>query len=132
MKSTRILSLLLAGMIASFSGLGHAQNAGKSREEVKMSRDDFLKIMHWDEAMSQWVLKSGMKPPAGVFSREEIITMRDMFLTMNVWNEGKSQFIPTKAPRAMASLPREQIEMETGRFYMMYKWSEEKSNWVPR
>jgi hypothetical protein len=128
-RSLRTVSLVLASLLMSVSGLAAAQ--GLTREQVKMDRDAFLKTMRWDELTGQWVLKSGMEPPAGVLSRAEVIAMRDKFLTMHSYNEAEG-WVPLKAPRDMSKLSREQVNMETLRFLMMYRFEELTGQWVSK
>jgi hypothetical protein len=132
MTTSRTASLFVASLLLSFAGAVHAQGAGLTREMVKMDRDTFLSMFHWNEITSEWVLKSGMAPPQGVKSREEVIAMRDEFLSMNVWNDETTQFDPIKGgkPRAMSSLTREQVQRETTMFLMTHRYDENGSKWV--
>jgi len=127
------LSVLVASLMLAVVPSVHAQSTAmaQSREQVKMDRDAFLKTMRWDELTGQWVLKSGMEPPAGVLSRTEVIAMREKFLTMHSWNEAQG-WIPLKEPRDMSKLSREQVNMETLRFLMMYRFEELSGQWVSK
>ena len=125
-----LLPLLLATTLAAFSAPGHAQSL--TREQVKMERDAFLALMRWDELTGMWVLKSGMEPPKGVMSRAEVIAMRDQFLRMNVYDDTVGTWVPIKAPRDMSTLTREQVNMETLRFLMMYRYDEQRNEWVSK
>ncbi len=130
MKTSQTVSLLFASLLISFAGAGHAQSP--SREMVKMDRATFLSMYNWSETASNWVLKSGMIPPAGLKSREEIIMMRDEFLSMNVWSETMSDFVPIKGgkPRDMSTLTREQSRFEASMFNMMFRYDEANSKWI--
>lgn len=130
MKRLSLLPLALATMLAALSFPGHAQ--GLTREQVKMDRDAFLALMRWDELTGQWVLKSGMEAPKGVMSRAEVIAMRDQFLRMNVYDDTVGSWVPLKAPREMSTLTREQVNMETLRFLMMYRYDESRNEWVSK
>jgi hypothetical protein len=130
MKRLSLLPLLLATTLAAFSVPGHAQ--GLTREQVKMDRDAFLALMRWDELTGMWVLKSGMEPPKGVMSRAEVIAMRDQFLRMNVYDDTVGTWVPVKAPREMSTLTREQVNMETLRFLMMYRYDEQRNEWISK
>jgi hypothetical protein len=103
-----------------------------TREQVKMDRDSFLALMRWDELTGMWVLKSGMEPPKGVMSRAEVLAMRDQFLRMNVYDDSVGTWVPLKAPREMSTLTREQVNMETQRFLMMYRYDESRNEWISR
>lgn len=130
MKTSLTASLLLTSLLISFAGAVHAQTP--SREQVKMDRNTFLSMFNWSETTSQWVLKSGMAPPAGLKSREEIIGMRDQFLSMNVWSEVSSEFVPIKGgkPRDLSTLSRDQVKMEATMFNMTHRFDEPSSTWI--
>ncbi len=130
MKRLSLLPLLLAATLAGSSLPGHAQ--ALTRQQVQMDRDAFLALMRWDELTGMWVLKSGMEPPKGVTSRAEVLAMRDQFLSMNVYDDTVGTWVPLKAPRDMSTLTREQVNMETVRFLMMYRFDESRSEWVSR
>ena len=128
MKRLSLLTLALATSLVAFAAPSQAQ--GLTREQVKMERDAFLALMRWDELTGMWVLKSGMEPPKGVMSRAEVIAMRDQFLRMNVYDDTVGTWVPVKAPRDMSTLSREQVNMETLRFLMMYRYDEQRNEWV--
>jgi hypothetical protein len=132
MKTSHTISLLLTSLLISFAGAVHAQGAAANRETVKMDRNTFLSMFNWSETSSQWVLKSGMVPPAGLKSREEIIGMRDQFLSMNVWSEVNSEFVPIKGgkPRDLSTLSRDQVKMESLMFNMTHRFDEPSSTWI--
>lgn len=130
MKRFSLLTLALAATLTTFAAPGQAQ--GLTREQVKMERDAFLALMRWDELTGMWVLKSGMEPPKGVMSRAEVIAMRDQFLRMNVYDDTVGTWVPVKAPRDMSTLTREQVNMETLRFLMMYRYDEQRNKWVSK
>jgi hypothetical protein len=128
MKRLSLLTLALATSLLASAVPAQAQ--GLTREQVKMERDTFLALMRWDELTGMWVLKSGMEPPKGVMSRAEVLAMRDQFLRMNVYDDTVGTWVPAKAPRDMSTLTREQVNMETLRFLMMYRYDEQRNEWV--
>jgi hypothetical protein len=131
MKTTLALTVLLASMLTTIATPVHA--AGQlTREQVEMDRDTFLSLMRWDEGTGQWVLKSGMAPPKGVLSRSEVINMRDEWLRTHRYDEPSGSWVTIGAPRDMSSLTREQVNMETLRFLMMYRFDEGRSEWVSK
>lgn len=133
MKHSRTISILLAALLLSVSGLTLAQGTGLTRQQVQMDRETFLSMFRWNESTSDWVLKSGMAPPRGVMTREEVIAMRDKFLSMNYWDEVLSEWKPVSgAPRDMSKLSREQVERETTMFLMMHRFDESTSQWVSK
>lgn len=133
MKTSHTASLLLVSLLLSISGAVHAQSAGATREMVKMDRATFLSMFYFNELTSEWSLKSGMAPPAGVKSREEVYAMRDEFLSMNTWNELNSQWMAVKeGPRKMSSLSREQLARETNMFVMTHRFDDTSGKWVSK
>lgn len=134
MNRFSMLTLLLAATLSTFSlpSQAQSQGVGLTREQVKMERDAFLALMRWDELTGMWVLKSGMEPPKGVMSRAEVIAMRDQFLRMNVYDDSVGTWVPVKAPRDMSTLTREQVNMETLRFLMMYRYDEQRNEWISK
>jgi hypothetical protein len=133
MKKSHTASLVLASLLLSVSGAVYAQTGGLTRTMVNMDRNTFLSMFSWNELNSEWVLKSGMMPPAGVKSREEVLAMREEFLSMNTWNELNSQWMPVKdGPRKMSSLSREQLERETYMFNMTHRFDETSAKWISK
>ena len=130
MTRLSLLTLVLATSLTAVSASAQAQ--GLTREQVKMERDTFLALMRWDELTGMWVLKSGMEPPRGVMSRAEVLAMRDQFLRMNVYDDTVGSWVPIKAPRDMSTLTREQVNMETLRFLMMYRYDEQRNEWISK
>lgn len=130
MNRMSLLAVALGAALVTAAPAAPAQ--GLTREQVKMDRDTFLALMRWDELTGMWVLKSGMEPPRGVMSRAEVIAMRDEFLRMNVYDDTVGTWVPAKAPRNMSSLTREQVNMETLRFLMMYRYDEQRNEWLPK
>jgi hypothetical protein len=125
-----LLPFVLTAALAAAALPATAQNL--TREQVKMDRDSFLALMRWDELTGMWVLKSGMEPPKGVMSRAEVLAMRDQFLRMNVYDDSVGSWVPLKAPREMSTLTRDQVNMETQRFLMMYRYDESRNEWISR
>ena len=130
MTRLSLLTLVLTTSLTAVSAPAQAQ--GLTREQVKMERDTFLALMRWDELTGMWVLKSGMEPPRGVMSRAEVLAMRDQFLRMNVYDDTVGSWVPIKAPRDMSTLTREQVNMETLRFLMMYRYDEQRNEWISK
>lgn len=136
MKLTLSRSIAAASLVLGLStlvaGPVHAQGSSTTtRAQVKMERDTFLAMFRWDESMSNWVMKDGMKMPEGVASRDEVKAMRDKFLSMHTWSESQSQWIPVKgAPRDMSTMTREQVKAETIRFLSTHRYDEATSTYV--
>jgi len=131
MKTKFGITLLLVSALATFGSLAHADGP-LTREQVKMDRDTFLATMRWDELTGQWVLKSNMEPPKGVKSRSEVLAMRDDWLRMHTFDENTGSWVTIGAARDMSKLTREQVNMETVRFLMTYRFDEAKSEWISK
>lgn len=131
MKTKIGITLLLVSTLATFGSLAYADGP-LTREQVKMDRETFLRLMHWDELTGQWVLKSNMEPPTGVKSRSEVLAMRDDWLRMHSFDEPTGTWVTMGAARDMSKLTREQVNMETVRFLMTYRFDEAKSEWVSK
>ena len=131
MKTKFGITLLLISTLATFGSLARAEGQ-LTREQVKMDRENFLATMRWDELTGQWVLKSNMDLPKGVKSRSEVLAMRDEWLRMHTFDEPTGSWVAMGAPRDMSKLTREQVNMETVRFLMMYRFDEAKSEWVSK
>lgn len=131
MKTKIGITLLLVSALATFGSLAYADGP-LTREQVKMDRETFLRLMHWDELTGQWVLKSNMEPPTGVKSRSEVLAMRDDWLRMHSFDEPTGTWVTMGAARDMSKLTREQVNMETVRFLMTYRFDEAKSEWVSK
>lgn len=132
MKKSTTISLVLATLLMSVSAITQAQGTGLTRQQVIMDRDTFLSMATWDAFNHMWVLKPGMELPRGVLSRAEVIAMRDKDISMSRWDELNGIWVPLKAPRDMSQLTRDQVEMETARFVMMYRFDENQGAWVSR
>ena len=131
MKTKIGITLLLVSALATFGSLAYADGP-LTREQVKMDRETFLKLMHWDELTGQWVLNSNMEPPKGVKSRSEVLAMRDDWLRMHSFDEPTGTWVTMGAARDMSKLTREQVNMETVRFLMTYRFDEAKSEWISK
>jgi hypothetical protein len=127
-----ITALFLAGALCAVGTTAQAQEAPLTREQVQMDRATFLKLMQWDEHTGMWVLRSNMEPPKGVTSRSEVLAMRDEWLRHHRYDETSGTWLTVGTPREMSKLTREQVNMETVRFLMMYRFDESRSEWVSR
>lgn len=124
---------VVLGLACGLPDPAQAQGTGVTRAQVTMDRDAFLAMARWDDSVSNWVLKDGMKMPEGVLSREEVKAMRDKFLSMHTWDDLNSRWVPVGGtPRDMSKLTREQVAAETQMFLKMYRFDERTSSWVTR
>ncbi|MFM9915437.1 MAG: hypothetical protein ACKVOX_06490, partial [Rhizobacter sp.] len=97
-----------------------------------MDRDVFLSMHRWDEMTGLWVVKSNIELPKNIMPRSEVMAMADKFLVMNTWDDQKSDWVPSRAPRDMSKLTREQVRVETMRFLMTHHWDESNSEWISK
>ena len=111
----------------------------KTRAEVKSDCIQFMKTHRWDEGASNWVLKTGVRPPEGVKSREEVKAERDKFLAANRWNDGKTAWeaIPGK-PRDMSQEPlgcemtRAEVKKDCVQFLKTHRFDEGMGAYVKK
>jgi len=57
---------------------------------------------------------------------------RDEWLRHHRYDEPSGTWLTVGTPREMSKLTREQVNMETIRFLMMYRFDESRSEWVSR
>ena len=140
MKRLQTLSLLLGLVLASAAGMASAQQAAggmgdapATRTQIKMERDEFLKTHHYDEVSSNWVLNSGIEPPAGIKSRAEVMAERDQFLRNNRYDTRIKIWTPLKTqPRDLNAMSREQVSSETAHFMRTHRWDEVSGSWMEK
>ncbi|WP_157359853.1 hypothetical protein [Caldimonas brevitalea] len=102
-------------------------------EEMKMEREQFLRMYVWDEASSTWKLKSGVEPSQPLKSPAEIKAEREAFLSRHRWNDEEGAWKPVNGPsRPTSTLTTEQRRAETARFMSTHRWDERNQTWVER
>ena len=128
-KRNYLGSALVAGVLA-ISGLAQAQTT-LSRDQVKMERNEFLKTHRYDTATENWVLKSGVEPPAGIKSRSEIKALRDEFLRNNRFDTATETWAPIKGETSKVSTKsRREVKEETLNFVRTHHWDDVTETWV--
>jgi len=138
MKSWSMHSLFLACVLCAASGQLAAQPSDnsqeKTRQQVKMERDEFLRTHRWDGLTETWVLKKGVEPPAGVKSRADMKAERDKFLSNNRWDDVQGVWVPRKGqpPRDISKMSREQVRSETRQFLRTHEWDEITESYVQK
>lgn len=136
MSNRQWLPIVLASCGALMGSVALAQDAAdqscaKTRAEVKKECIDFKKTHEWDEGMSNYVLKRGVKPPEGVMTREEVKAERDKFFRTHKWNPSAEKWEPIGGePRDVSKLTREQVRKETIAFMKTHRWDEGTSSYV--
>ena len=135
-KRNYLGSALVAGVLA-ISGLAQAQTTAVkpeptlSRDQVKMERNEFLKTHRFDTATENWVLKSGVEPPAGIKSRSEIKALRDEFLSNNRFDTATETWAPIKGETSKVSTKsRREVREETLNFVRTHHWDDVTETWT--
>jgi hypothetical protein len=138
MKPWSIPSLFIFSVLSATSGFLAAQpndnSDEKTRQQVKMERDDFLRTHRFDGLTETWVLKRGVEPPAGVKSRADMKAERDKFLSNNRWDDVKGAWVPIKGqpPRNVSTMSRDQVRSETRQFLRTHEWDEISESWIDK
>lgn len=125
-------ALAVGGLLLTQAAAAHDDTSThRTRTEVRMERSEFLKTHQWDEGISNWVLRPGVKEPQGIKSRAEIRSERDAFLRTNRWNATESRWEPlADKPRDLSTLSRDEMRKETQAFMKTHRWDEEKNAYV--
>jgi hypothetical protein len=135
MKRLPLLTLLAAMIAAPV----HAQttpaatgaDASKTRQQVKIERDEFLRSHTWNADHDEWVLKPEFETPEGVKSRAEVKAERDRFLGKYQWDAATESWVAVSSgPRDISTLDREQVRLETREFVRTHEWDSWKQEWV--
>lgn len=106
MKRLQVLPVILGLSFALTAGMANAQATGGAagaapltREQVKMDRDEFMRMHRWDATSDNWILSPDVEAPAGMKSRAEVKAERDEFLRSHSWNPVSGFYEPLdKAP----------------------------------
>jgi hypothetical protein len=138
MKRLQVLPVILGLSFALTAGMANAQATGGAagaapvtREQVKMDRDEFMRMHRWDATSDNWVLKSDIEAPAGMKSRAEVKAQRDEFMRNHRWDAVSDNWVPlNKAPRDLGKMSRAQVRAETLQFNRTHQWNDDKSDWV--
>lgn len=136
LRMTRAAASLLAALLVPSMApaqTADAQECPRTRAEVRAECAAFLKLHSWDEASSNWVLKSGVQPPEGVTTRAQIRAEREKFLRSNRWNGALSRWEPIKGePRNISKLSRAEVRAETRAFMRTHVWDEGSGTYLER
>ena len=138
MKRLQVLPVIWGLSFALTAGMANAQATGGAagaapltREQVKMDRDEFMRMHRWDATSDNWVLKSDIEAPAGMKSRAEVKAQREEFMRNNRWNQATEHWEPmNNAPRDLSKMSRAQVSAETIQFSRTHQWDDDKSDWV--
>jgi hypothetical protein len=132
-KSKCLSGLTLSVAMMALAPTAYAQTATPpaapaSRMEIRMERDEFLKMHRYDDTNGEWMTNT---PSTSDLSRSEVKAERDKYLRTNRWNEATDSFTPMSgAPRELSTLTREEVKMERMQFARTHTWDNVKSMWV--
>ena len=133
LKSKCLSGLVLSMAVIAISPAAHAQSAtppgpAASRMEIRMERDEFLKLHRYDDESSEWL---PIAPSTNELRRAEVKAARNQYLSTNRWHESNDAFVLILgAPRDMSTMTREEVKMERMQFARNYTWDNGKSAWV--
>jgi hypothetical protein len=129
---------LILAVVLGFSGgplqaqtMTDKQAAPMTRQQVKMERDEFLKLHRYDAANEEWILRSNMDPPAGMKTRAQVRAEKDEFLKMHKFDSVSETWVPLQgAPKP--TLSRAEVRAETAQFMKTHEWDEINERWVDK
>jgi hypothetical protein len=102
----------------------------KTREQVKLERDEFLRSHEWDADNDAWVLKPEFEAPEGVKSREEVKRERDRFMSTHRWDPDQDEWVSLGGEsRDLDRRTREEVRAETRAFLRTHEWDADRSVW---
>lgn len=138
MVNSKCLSgLIFSAALTVLSSTNYAQTATPpstapgvpaTRMEIRMERDEFLKLHRYDDTNGEWTT---IAPSTSDLSRAEVKAARNQYLSNNRWSESNDAFTPlTAGPRDMGTMTREEVKMERMQFARTYSWDNQKSMWV--
>ena len=105
----------------------------KTREQVKLERNEFLRSHEWDADADTWVLKPEFEAPEGLTSREEVKRERDRFMSTHRWDPDQDQWVPLGAePRDLDRRTREEVRAETRAFMRTHEWDPDRNLWTDK
>ncbi len=107
--------------------------SAKTREQVKLERNEFLRSHEWDADADTWVLKPEFEAPEGVMSREEVKRERDRFMSTHRWDPDQDQWVSLGAePRDLDRRTREEVRAETRAFMRTHEWDPDRNLWTDK
>jgi hypothetical protein len=131
-QSQRLLALIIVGLataVAAPQVLAQAQDASKTRREVRVDLREFMKTHVWDESSGMW-LPDDNAPKGSIMSRREFRDRMHDFLASNRWDSRNDRWVPLTPRRRLSTLTREQVQAETRAFLQTHHWDEEVGDWV--
>jgi hypothetical protein len=107
------------------------QAAPMTRQQVKMERDEFLKLHRYDAANEEWILRPNIDPPAGMKTRAQVRAERDEFLKAHKFDSATESWLPLKG-EPKSTLTRAEVRAETAQFMKTHEWDELEERWVDK
>ena len=121
----------LGGAAVQAQTMTDKQAAPMTRQQVKMERDEFLKLHRYDAANEEWILRPNIDPPAGMKTRAQVRAERDEFLKANKFDSVTESWLPLKGvPKS--TLTRAEVRAETAQFMKTHEWDELNERWVDK
>ncbi len=129
---------LILAVVLGFSGgplqaqtMTDKQAAPMTRQQVKMERDEFLKLHRYDAGTEEWILRSNIDPPAGMKTRAQVRAEKDEFLKANKFDSVTETWLPRQGvPKS--TLTRAEVRAETAQFMKTHEWDEMNERWVEK
>ena len=121
----------LGGISLQAQTVSDKQAAPMTRQQVKMERDEFLKLHRYDAGTEEWVLRPNIDPPAGMKTRAQVRAEKDEFLKANKFDSVTETWLPRQGvPKS--TLTRAEVRAETAQFMKTHEWDEMNERWVEK
>jgi hypothetical protein len=134
-------STALLGAVAAQTAVGPSPEekaCAPTRAEVRADCIQYMKTHRWADGASNWVLKSGARPPEGVKTREQVKAERDKFLAVNRWNDAKTMWEPIGKARDLSQEPlecaqtRAEVRADCQAFLKTHRFDEGSSTYIKK
>jgi hypothetical protein len=121
----------LGGAAVQAQTMTDKQAAPMTRQQIKMERDEFLKLHRYDAANEEWILRPNIDPPAGMKTRAQVRAERDEFLKAHKFDSATESWLPLKG-EPKSTLTRAEVRAETAQFMKTHEWDELNERWVEK
>jgi hypothetical protein len=121
----------LGGAAVQAQTMTDKQAAPMTRQQIKMERDEFLKLHRYDAANEEWILRPNIDPPAGMKTRAQVRAERDEFLKAHKFDSATESWLPLKG-EPKSTLTRAEVRAETAQFMKTHEWDELNERWVDK
>lgn len=124
------LSLILAPAVTPAWAQSNTAETPKTRAQVRIERNEFMRTHTWDASVDNWVLKHEFEAPEGHMTRAEVIAERNRFLKTHRWDSADEKWIPLRTqPRELSALSRDEVRRETLEFVRTHEWDNVDGVW---